>query len=328
MPAEWEPHRACLMAWPNAGSDWPLPVEAIHSDFCTLVRAINRFEPVWLVVDPEDAPVARRALPELERFFETPLDDAWVRDSGPTFTVNPDGALSGVDFRFNGWGKFPHGRDAKLASILLSRLGIARVPSDLVCEGGALHVDGQGRCLLTESVLLNDNRNPGMVREDVERELSRTLGVHDFCWLPAGLEDDDTDGHIDELACFTAPGRLLALVSDDPSDANHAILAENYERLCAFARDADFPTPPVTVLQPPARYLDGVRLARSYINFYLPNGAVVMPGYAEPAHDRAARDVVARCFPEREVVQVDCSRLVSGGGNIHCLTQQIPVGKA
>ena len=258
------------------------------------------------------------------------LDDSWMRDIGPSFVTAGGGRLAGVDWQFNAWGErfHPYDQDATLARRLLTQLGVERFAAPLILEGGSIHVDGEGCLLTSEECLLAPNRNPGLDRGEIETLLSRFLGVSHFIWLGQGLEDDDTDGHIDNLACFVRPGVVMTVVCDDPEDPNHAILEDNLQRL-KKARDAKGRALEVIELPLPRerRYLGDHRLALSYVNFYIANGGVVMPSFGD-SQDSAAFDVVARAFPDRRVVQVPASDILVGGGGIHCITQQQPSPQA
>jgi len=250
-----------------------------------------------------------------------------MRDMGPTMVRSSEGELYGVDWQYNGWGKFPHQKDKRVAARLLDQLGISKMESPLINEGGAIHTDGEGTLVLTESVLLNANRNPGLSKVDAEAELCRLLGAEQIIWLPRGLVDDDTDGHIDEIMCFSAPGEILLLATDDKADANYVTLQQAREIL-ESTRDTKGRSLTIhTLEQPPAAYLKGVRLSRSYVNCYIANGAVVMPAYGTSDFDQEAQAQVRQAFPGREIIQLDCSALVTGGGNIHCITQQCPAGQ-
>ncbi|MCG8609203.1 MAG: agmatine deiminase family protein [Pseudomonadales bacterium] len=352
MPPEWHVHRRCWMAWPSDDDQWPCGLERAAIAFAEITRAIARFEPVIVVVNPDQIESAKLHLGLSSRpasavsavddpilyhpdrvtdldaapgiqLMPMALNDSWMRDIGPTF-VFVGRQLAGVDWGFNGWGKFPHELDALVAKNVLAAIGIERIESPIINEGGGIHVDGQGTVLLTESVQLNPNRNPGFSKADIEAELCLQLGVQQCIWLPRGVVDDDTDGHIDELACFVAPGKILALISDDPEDANYDILQTNLDIL-QQAKDVNGqPFEVITIRQPPARYLDGTRLSMSYVNFYIANGGIVMPSYGEAEYDAEAKEMMQRCFPEYEIIQVNCLDIVVGGGNIHCITQQEP----
>ena len=324
MPPEWAPHQCCWMAWPCNEALWGEALGQARAVYAQVARAIREFEPVRMLVRPEHAAQARDFVGGDIPLLPVALDDSWLRDSGPTFVRAGSGGLEGVCWRFNGWGKYPCERDRLVAGQLLQSLGVPARQVPLVCEGGAIHVDGEGTLLTTEAVLLNANRNPGLGREAVERQLMAALGVRKVIWLRAGLVDDDTDGHVDELACFVRPGVVLALTCRDPQDANYAVLQENLERL-RRARDASGRALEVVeVEQPAADYAGGRRLSCSYVNFYLPNGGVVMPAFGDRRRDAQARELLGRLFPSRRVVQLPTRTLSLGGGNIHCITQQQP----
>ncbi len=320
MPAEWLPHLCCWMAWPHDHGDWPVDISRVRKNFTDVLMAIAEFEPVQMIVDPADRATAKQYLPGSVDLVEVELDDCWMRDMGPTMVRHRrSGELYGIDWRYNGWGKFPHEKDQNVARRMLDALGYPAVRSDLVNEGGALHVNGEGWGVLTKSVQLNANRNPQWTIEAVELELQRTLGIDRCLWLQRGLVDDDTDGHVDELMCFTDSDKALVLASSDPADANYTILQQTRQAVGGLIGGGVTP-----VEQPPAAYLNDLRLSRSYVNLYIANGGIVMPSYNEADYDREAYRQVASCFPDRKVIQVDCSTLVTGGGNIHCITQQCP----
>lgn len=328
MPAEWHPHTRCWMAWPCREATWGDRLDAARTATADVAKTIAAFEPVTIVANPED--VAEVSLRAGTGVGTLPMahDDSWLRDNGPTFVIDGRGGVAGVDWGFNAWGdKYqPYDRDAALAQALLEHLDLPRYAAPLILEGGSIHVDGEGTLLTTEQCLLHPNRNPDLDREEIERLLKAHLGIETVIWLGQGLQDDETDGHVDNLACFARPGVVLALSSDDPEDGNHAALQDNLARLRA-ARDAKGRELEVIEVPQPARSDgdDGRRLSTSYINFYIANGGVVMPSF-EDGKDEAAFDIVDRCFPEREVRQVPAIDIVHGGGGIHCITQQQPVG--
>jgi len=326
MPAEWVPHSRCWMAWPCREGLWGDRIEEVRDAYAEVAQAIARFEPVTMVVNPESVAEVSIKCGSGVAVLPLPHDDSWLRDSGPTFLIDGFGNLAATDWVFNSWGERfkPFDKDAALAAALLEHLGIDRYACPLVTEGGAIHVDGEGTLLAVEETLLNDNRNPGMSRAEVEALLLAYTGAKKTIWLPGGLENDHTDGHVDNVACFVKPGVVAAMVCDDHEDANHAPLAANLEIL-KQSRDAqDRPLEVVELPQPrPRKGPDGGRLALSYINFYFANGAVVLPEFGDPADDKAF-DIFEDLFPERQIVQIPALDILHGGGGIHCITQQQP----
>ena len=325
MPAEWDRHSRCWMAWPSNPAIWTRGMEPAYRNFAEIVRAISAFEPVTLLVRPGDLATASRLCGGQVEYWEYPLDDSWMRDFGPTFLLGAHGELAGVDWRFNGWGKYPHEHDRDVARFVLERLGVRRIAAPFVLEGGAIHVDGEGTVLTTEQCLLHPNRNPELGKAQIEALLLEHLGAQQVIWLPQGIADDDTDGHIDEIACFAAPGIVLALVAHDRGDVDHAPLQRNADML-REARDArGRRLDVVTLEQPEVVHRGGQRLSQSYLNFYIANDGVVMPAFGDRRRDDRARGVIAELFPRRRVVQVPARELAYGGGNIHCITQQQPI---
>jgi agmatine deiminase len=325
MPAEWAPHARCWMAWPCRAALWGERLGAARSAYAAVARAIARFEPVTMVARPDDAGVARGMLGEAVPVLALPLDDSWMRDIGPTFVRHPDRGLAGVAWRFNAWGgKYAdYADDARLARRLLAHLELPRLDAPFVLEGGALHVDGEGSALVTEQCLLNPNRNPGLSRAEIEGRLRAWLGVKTVIWLGQGLVDDETDGHVDNLACFVRPGVVMALTEDDPVDANHAALADNLVRLRAATDARGRRLEVIPVHEPAAHVIDGRRLALSYVNFYRANGAVVAPRFGDP-RDAAFEATLARALPGLAIATVPAADILFGGGGIHCITQQQP----
>lgn len=328
MPAEWEPHQRTFMAWPCRDALWGSApaLERARLAYAAVARALARFEPVTMVARPEHLGAAAAICGPGVTVVAHEIDDSWMRDTGPTFVRDGQGGLAGVQWRFNGWGGkyIPHDKDAVIAGALLHDLGLACHKAPLVAEGGALHVDGAGTLITTAQCLLNRNRNPGMSHTDVEAVLKNTLGVRKVIWLEQGLSGDETDGHIDNVACFAAPGRVIIQMCDDRTDANFEIIAGNLARLRA-ERDARGMPLEIIELPPPRIRKDGqgARLILSYVNFYLANGALIMPSFDDPADD-PARQILAAVFPERQIVQLPALDIVLGGGGIHCITQQMP----
>jgi agmatine deiminase len=347
MPGEFEPHAGCWMAWPERPDNWRLGAKPAQRAFAAVAEAIAASEPVTMAVSDAQFEHCRSVLPASVRVVELSTDDAWMRDIGPTFLVDDAGGLRGVDWRFNAWGGldgglyFPWDRDDRAAAKVLEIERASRYRAPLVLEGGSIHTDGDGTVMTTEQCLLNPNRNPALTREQIERALCEHLGAERVLWLGHGLRDDETDGHVDNLACFVRPGVVLLSWTDDPSDPRHQISLDALQRLQgatdARGRSLDvvlLPLPsPVTITADEASGVDtvagtlprraGDRLAASYVNFYIGSSRVVLPLLDESRDDEAA-DVVRRCFPDRDVVGVPAREILLGGGNIHCITQQVP----
>lgn len=324
MPAEWQPHQRCWMAWPCNTAIWSNGLYSARRNFAAVVRAILEFEPVTLLVRPQDRAEAYRLCGEQVMYWEYPLDDSWMRDFGPSFVVDDKGGCAGVDWKFNGWGKYPHEHDQHVARFVLDELGLPCIDVPLVLEGGSIHVDGEGTVLTTEQCLLHSNRNPQLNKEEIEAQVLAQLGAQTMIWLPQGIADDDTDGHIDEIACFVKPGMVLALVGSDKSDIDFAPLQNNVgvlrDAIDARGRKLEV----ITLEQPEVAYKGDQRLSQSYINFYIANGGVVMPAFGDRRRDDQARGVLGELFERRKILQVPTRELAYGGGNIHCITQQQP----
>ncbi len=326
MPAEWAPHSRCWMAWPCREELWGERMDEARDAYAEVAKAIAEFEAVTMIANPEN--LAEVSLRCGAKVACLPLahDDSWMRDTGPTFLVNGEGGLAGVDWRFNAWGgKYQdYDRDAELARLILEQGETRRYEAPLVLEGGAIHVDGEGTLIATEQCLLNPNRNPDLSKGEIEELLRAYLGIRAVIWLGEGLTDDETDGHVDNLACFVRPGVVLALTCEDSEDDNYAPLRDNLDRLRAATDAKGRALEVVEVAQPRARRDDrGRRLGDSYVNFYIANGGVILPSF-EDSQDQKAMEAVSTCFADREVVQVPVLDIVQGGGGIHCITQQQP----
>ncbi len=332
MPAEWEPHVACWMAWPSnedAYRDAPLGSSVTFrnakASYAEVARAIARFEPVHMLVNAEDLEEARGLCGPSVRLRTAEIDDGWLRDSGPSFLIDAAGRTAGVDWVFNGWGnKYRHEKDARIARSLLEEEGYACFSCPLVQEGGGIHVDGDGTVLVTESCQLNPNRNPNLSKADVERYLTDYLGVSNVIWLNGGVENDETDGHVDGQACFLRPGVVLAAVCSDPENPDYEVLQDN---LAILRRSTDAHGRPLEIIEIEMPYKtleDGTPVSGYYVNFYFANGAIILPAFGFAKEDLQARDFFAREFPERKIVQIPTHDISFGGGNIHCITQQQP----
>jgi agmatine deiminase len=317
------------MCWPCRTEAWGGPDGLLRAKqaFARVARAITTFEPVTMAVRPHDVAEARLACAGKVEIFEVPLDDSWARDMGPTFLRGPDGARAAVQWRFNAWGnKYqPYAEDAQLATRIAKATGVRIYDAPLFNEGGAIHSDGQGTLLTMEQTLLYPNRNANLTQQEVEEVLALYTGARRVIWLGDGFSDDETDGHVDNIACFVAPGRVLAGMQPSRSHPDYEPAREVLRRLKA-ARDANGDTIDVIEIEQPRKERmdwNGRLMQASYINFYLPNGGVVMPSFDDP-NDEKARALLATCFPDRDILQIDALDIVEGGGGIHCITQQEP----
>lgn len=351
MPAEFEPHERCWMLWPERPDNWRERAGPAQRAFAAVAAAVARFEQVHVGASPEQFESARALLPQSVMLHTLAHDDCWMRDVGPTYLVSERPTLRGVHWRFNAWGGLsgglyhPWDRDERVAVEVLALEGRVRYRAPIVIEGGAFHVDGQGTALLTESCVLNPNRNPGVTRERIEAVLRDYLGVRQFIWLGLGVYNDETGGHVDNLACFLGPGRVCLTWTEDRADPQYERSRAAWERL-REARDAlgrrieviRLPMPgPLYMTEAEARGIQpsesckrrsaGERLAGSYVNFYFANGAIVMP-LLDPSTDAQAAETLRRVCPDREVIGVPAREILLGGGGIHCITQQVPDPRA
>jgi agmatine deiminase len=347
MPAEYERHAGCWMLWPERTDNWRDGAKPAQAAFAAVAEAIAQSESVTMGVSAAQFQNARARLGSGIRVVEMSSNDAWMRDCGPTFVIDGKGRRRGIDWSFNAWGGlngglyFPWDRDDEVAQKVLEIESADRYRTSFVLEGGAIHVDGQGTCLTTEECLLNPNRNGPVSQADVESMLQRFLGVTRVIWLNKGVHLDETGGHVDELACFTSPGHVALTWTEDRKDPQYEISQDAFGRL-KRARDARGRRLVIHKLHQPgplhmtaaeAAGVDsragslprraGDRLPASYINFYVANKSVVMPLY-EKRWDAAAARTLRRLFPTRTVVGVPTREVLLGGGNIHCITQQVP----
>jgi agmatine deiminase len=329
MPAEWETHAGCLMIWPVDALYWQDNLAAVQRDYAGVANAIRAFEPLTMVVRPDAMEDARRLLGSDITLLPLPYNDAWVRDSGPTFVRQEDGALAAVTWRFNGWGATipDFSDDAHLGRRLGSHVGVPLVNSALAMEGGAIHVDGEGTLLTTDTVVFNDNRNPGITREGAEAEFARTLGIRKTIWLPGNPHEFGTNGHIDGIACFVRPGVVLFETSASSRESYREVTARNFAALKGQT-DAQGRKLEIMYVQEAPDADRGKKggwgYSTSYVNFYIANGGIVMPAFGLPQDD-AGKAAIAAAFPDHRISQVDISNLAAGGGGIHCITQQIPL---
>jgi agmatine deiminase len=337
MPAEWEAHQRTWMAFPppneTFGPAGSPTLDRARAAWTKVAQTIARYEPVAVVADPRDAIAAREWLGAGIDVVEVPLDDAWLRDSGPTFVHQRDGSLAAVDWIFNGWGAqdwAAWGKDEAAASAVAATAGVPVRPSSLVNEGGGFHVDGEGTVLLTETVQLDPRRNPGATKESVEAQVSAALGTSKAIWLPRGLARDydefGTRGHVDIVAAFAGPGTILLHRQDDPAHPDHAV----YLQLKAvLSGQLDAQGRPLSIIDVPAPTTlkdDEGWVDWSYINHYVANNVVVLCSFDDP-NDAIATGILERAYPGRTVELVDARDIFAFGGGIHCITQQQPAAR-
>ncbi len=347
MPAEFELHAGTWMLWPERPDNWRQNALPAQQAFTAVAQAIARFEPVTMGASRAQFQKARAALNASVRVVEISSDDAWARDTAPSFVVNAQGERRAVDWPFNAWGGLQGGlyesweQDDLVAQKIAAIEGVDRYRAPLIMEGGAFHTDGQGTLLVTEQCLLNRNRNPKLSRAQIEKQLKAYLGVSTIIWLGEGVVDDETDGHIDDLACFIRPGVVCLTYPDNRRDAQWKSSQNAWERL-HDARDAlgrrlqvhQLPSPgPLKRTRREASGVEhfghgmprqaGERLTATYVNFYLANGAVIAP-LLDSRTDGSALRKLRALFPRRKVVGVPSREILLGGGNIHCITQQLP----
>ncbi len=348
MPAEWETHERCYLIWPERSDNWRLGAKPAQAAYVGVAEAIARSEPVTVLASARQWEHARSACSPSVQVVEMTSDDAWIRDTGPTFVINrARGERRAVDWEFNAWGGiddglyFPWANDDLVAAKVCELEQVARYRAPFVLEGGSVHVDGQGTCITTEECLLNPNRNPTLSRSDLEAHLGAYLGVEKVIWIPRGVWGDETDGHIDNLACFSRPGRVLLTWSEETDDPQAAISHEA-RTVLESASDARgrqlevglVPSPgPLSITVEEASGIDrsdfarprlaGERMAGSYVNFFVANSVVVYP-LLDERHDDAVRELLGHEFPGRRIAGVPGREILLGGGNVHCITQQVP----
>lgn len=335
MPAEWEPQAAVWLSWPHNRKTWPGHFRPIPAKFAEIVAVISRFEDVrinlakplqaraWSLIGQAGADLGR------VKFFTHPTNDAWCRDHGPIFVKNDrTGEVAVTDWMHNAWGgKYPpYDRDNTIPPKIAAALGLRRFEISRVLEGGSLDVNGAGSLLTTESCLLNPNRNPTMTRGEIEQMLRDHLGVEQILWLGDGIVGDDTDGHVDDITRFFRRDGIVTVVEKNARDRNFRPLHENLERLRSLRTPEGRKFQLVELPMPKPVFCEGLQLPASYANFLIVNGAVLMPAFRQPKRDAEAAEVLAGCFPGREIVPIDCVDLVWGLGTLHCISQQQPAG--
>ena len=348
MPAEFEPHEGCFLIWPERPDSWAGGAYVARKAFVKVISAIARWEKVTVFASYNQYENARASLPPQVRVAELSTDDAWARDVSPVIVKNAAGEIRGIDWGFNAWGGlydglyFPWDRDNHVARKACDLLDIDCYDRrDFILEGGSIHADGEGTVMVTEECLLSPGRNPDLSREEIEQVLRDNLGAEKVLWLPYGIWGDETNGHVDNICAFTAPGEVVLAWTDDERDPQYERSLRDLTYLQS-QRDAKgrpitvhkLPLPrPVYVTEAECAALEpmdgeptrspGERLAASYVNFYIANGGIILPAFGDPADEQAA-EVLRRCFPGREIVSIPARDILTGGGNIHCITSQVP----
>ena len=325
MPAEWEEHERCWMVWPRREQTYSGQFDEAKREFADVAHAIRPFEPVTMIVSPEDVGKASDLLGSDIDLLELPVNDSWARDTGPCFVVNDQGELAGVDLHHNAWGGNygPYDRDAQLVRRVLDHLDVPQFSSHLTAEGGGITVDGEGTMISTESCILNPNRSPGWTKDEVDAELKGLFGLEKIIWLPGNAEETESDGHVDGIAAFVGPAKVLVEYRRDPDATDADIMNANYEALQGQTDAQNRPIELIPIGEANVVDCDPNMFCRTYVNSYIANGALIMPRY-NPPEDDEAKAIFEFLFPEREIVQVEIFAIAAGSGGIHCITQQQP----
>ena len=326
MPGEWQSHQQTWMMWPTGLDPERYPnIDTMRAAYAETANLISEFEPVTIIANGNDINSLSSMITNNVSTMVKQIDDSWCRDSGPTFISN-NAKIAGVDWTFNNYGEATgpdYINDAKIAGKILKHLDILHFKAPIVLEGGAIHSDGMGTLMLTEDVIFDPSRNPGLDKKEAEYILEKYLGVENFIWLIAALEYDDTGGHIDNLACFTPNKQILTLTESNQQDSNFDRLQENMDRLKHAKNINGDNYEIISIQQPSYRKFLNERMALSYINFYIANDAIVLPVFNDPM-DKNAIDTISKVFHDRKIVTLEGSRIVEGGGGVHCITQQQP----
>ena len=325
MPAEWQRHDRCWMLWPTGIDPVRYPnLDNMRQAYAKTANAIVEFEPVTMITNELDVEDCQKLCGEKVAIMPLQIDDSWARDSGPTF-ITKGRSIAGVDWTFNNYGEnlgLSYKNDALIASKVAKYLNLHCFDAPIVLEGGAIHTDGNGTLMITEDVLFDPKRNPGITKKEAENILSKYLGVENFIWLIAALEFDDTGGHIDN-ACFTPSNQILVLSETDPEDSNYERLKENRNRLNYAKNISGKQFDIIEIHQPAYREFLNERMPLSYINFYIANQSIIMPVFNDP-RDKKAIETINNIFQDRTVIPIEGLSIVEGGGGIHCITQQQP----
>jgi len=350
MPGEFEHHDGCYMIWPERPDNWRLGAKPAQAVFATVANTIGKYEPMTMIVSASQYSNARNMLKDYVRVVEMSNDDSWVRDSGATFVINDKGEVRGVDWTFNAWGGlvdglyFPWDSDDKIAQKMceLERVDRYRL-DDFILEGGSIHVDGEGTLMVTEECLLSEGRNSHLTKEEIEKTLCDYLNCEKVLWIPRGIYNDETNGHVDNMCNFVRPGEVLLAWTDDENDPQYERSVEAYEYL---SKETDakgrkikihkmYTPSPILITEEESKGVDAVdgtlprlpgdRLAASYVNFYTGNGFIALPVFNDPNDEKAIK-LLQEVFPDRVIEPIYAREILLGGGNIHCITQQLPSG--
>lgn len=335
MPAEWEPHSATWLTWPHNPETWPgQDMQTIENDFLTIVRHLAIHEPTHLLVTDEEMEESVKSTLQNEGvkmdnifFHDIPTNDSWIRDYGPNFIVQDQSGIRRAAanvWDFDSWGKkYKWELDDLAGTVIAEESGLHHFNPEIVLEGGAIDVNGLGTCMTTESCIMNPNRNNKLSREDMRKILEDYLGISKIIWVTGVIEGDDTDGHIDNLARFVGPRKIVCVVEEDENDANYLSLKNNYDRLKKTTDQDDNPFEIIPLPMPGYVGSREERLPASYANFYIANRSVLVPVYDHP-NDKRALAILEPLFPNREIIPVPSKALIWGLGGVHCLTQQQP----
>lgn len=328
MPARFDEHAQTLITWPPQEEASSTDLQAFRAELVALVKSVSKFEPVTLLVDPNDEADARNHCGNHAKIIVLPIDACWIRDNGPIFVRDTNGEVAAIHFKFNGWGhRVPYAKTASMPSIVASNLGMHCYHAPFICEGGGVSVDGEGTLITTEQVMRNANRYAGMSREELEQGLHDYLGINKVIWLGLGLiEDEQTDGHVDNIVEYVSPGVVLAQTVRDRSNPNYEFLQENLKRL-KKARDAKGRQLDIIEMDvlPYHPSMNGKSLVAPYTNAYLVNDGIIAP-QVDPKLDDLGYKILEQAFPGRRIVSVPCLYQADAGGGIGCLTQQVPIG--
>lgn len=334
MPAEWTTHERTFISWPiQASMCFPEQYKDVCAAYAEIIVAMAEFEPVTVVVNAADQDAVKAYV---EGKHNHPIEllviehnDAWLRDNGPTFVTSADGKLAGVNWGFNAWGgKYsPWDLDDAVAPQIIQHVGAIQFDAPLVMEGGSIHTDGEGTLLTTEECLLNTNRNPELTRQQIFELLKQYVNIDSVIWLERGLSGDETDGHVDNIACFAAPGKVIMQVCYDENDENYDITQRNLQILREAVDAKGRKLEVIEIEQPPAVYYEGERLTLSYLNFYFVNGGIILPVFGGTAEetDKKAIEVLSALYPDRRIRTINGMGVIREGGNVHCTTQQLPL---